>query len=283
MTLFNPLKDGLLLLGVNGQGTKALNYIQDSNYKVYEFIIQCGSCTPSYDAQTIQFAKHCHNYKYFFEKNCQSIEQVNAKIEEYLKERNNYLIQNTPVFSAVKKGGKRLAKYGHQKLEKLERIMFQDGHQKQQQKHHHHHPHETIKSIQEEHQFFLDPIGMKHPSTTENSTIQNDPSQVLIEFHDQDSSMMIEFNNSNGGMYNEEEHIPKRHIRIDRLECTGIDKEKGQLSFSCTCSTGTYIRVLGYELSHLLEVCGAYVIELHRSQIGKLSTMLRLEDLGNHP
>ncbi|KAG2377843.1 hypothetical protein C9374_008928 [Naegleria lovaniensis] len=81
------------------------------------------------------------------------------------------------------------------------------------------------------------------------------------------------------GMYSEEDDIPKRRIRIDRLECIGMDREKGQLSFSCTCSTGTYIRVLGYEIGHLLEVCGAYVVELYRSRIGSLSTMLRLKIL----
>ncbi|KAG2377844.1 hypothetical protein C9374_008929 [Naegleria lovaniensis] len=104
----DPSAYGLLILGVNGQGTKALNYIPDSNCKDYEFVIQCGSCTPSYDSDTIQFANHCSNYKYFFDKNCQSIEQVNEKIQKYLNERNNHLIQTTPVFSAVKKGGKRL-------------------------------------------------------------------------------------------------------------------------------------------------------------------------------
>ncbi|EFC45592.1 predicted protein [Naegleria gruberi] len=210
----DPSAHGVLMIGVNGQGTKALKYL-DRDEKVYDFVIQCGSSTPSYDADTVKFATYCPHYRYFFDKNCQTIEQVNELVNQYLKERNNVIVQKTPVFSAVKIGGKRLFSHGYNNLRKME---------------------------------------------------QQDEEERKYR-----------------GLYCEEEtlNLPSRSIRVDRIECTHINKELGQLSFSCTCSTGTYVRILGYEIAHLLEVCGAYVTDLYRTRIGKNTNMLKLDEIGN--
>ena len=183
--------------------------------KDYEFVMQCGTWTPSYDRDTLDFASNCPHYRHFFEKNCQTVEQVNEIVNTYLESKGRVLTQKTPVFSAIKVNGVRLYEHAYERL---------------------------------------------------------------AEMREED-----EQSRSFRTMYSEEEElgIPMRNIRIDRLECTGINHETGQISFSTSCSKGTYIRILGYEISHVLEVCGSYITDLKRTRIGDFTQMLQLDEIGN--
>ena len=73
-----------------------------------------------------------------------------------------------------------------------------------------------------------------------------------------------------------------REITVNTLELTDLIYP-GQLSIRVTCSKGTYIRVLAEDIGKSLG-CGAYLLELRRTEIGDLGiddaiTLDRLENL----
>ncbi len=90
----DPLATGLLLIGI-GPATKLLQSIQQAD-KTYEGIIRLGAVTPSYDRETPpeDFKPYEHITR----------EQISEVFARFMGPQ----LQLPPVFSAVRKGGKRL-------------------------------------------------------------------------------------------------------------------------------------------------------------------------------
>jgi len=93
----DPLASGLLLIAI-GKATKQISELQSMS-KVYIGTFFFGSTTPSYDLETIP-------NKHF------SFEHLNAKlIIEKTLDFTGVIDQKPPIFSAIKKRGKRLYEY----------------------------------------------------------------------------------------------------------------------------------------------------------------------------
>ncbi|KAL9657913.1 hypothetical protein ABK040_015968 [Willaertia magna] len=189
----DPLAEGLLIIGCNPLGTRSLSSLLGSN-KTYQFTMQCGATTPSMDEDTLDKINSCNQYKYFFDKNCKSIQQVNDFLNNYLKEKNYILEQEVPLYSALRVDGKRLYNYAHGIIKKNDDLI-----------------------------------------------------------------------------------LPKRNITIHELKCIDLNNEKGQLTFVCTCSKGTYIRSLALDIGYLLDCCGAFVTHLNRLKIGEFENGIDMD------
>lgn len=93
----DPLASGLLLI-CTGKLTKKISEIQDLG-KVYTGTITIGATTPSYDLETA-FDQHF------------PIDHINLKmVEQAKKQFEGSIEQYPPIFSAIKKDGKRLYEY----------------------------------------------------------------------------------------------------------------------------------------------------------------------------
>lgn len=57
-----------------------------------------------------------------------------------------------------------------------------------------------------------------------------------------------------------------RRVFIDTFECLSLDPPRGE--FRIVCSGGTYVRSLAHDLGHAVG-CGAHVVELQRTKVGK--------------
>jgi len=64
--------------------------------------------------------------------------------------------------------------------------------------------------------------------------------------------------------------LPKREVRVDRLELTAIGE--GRLAISVSCGPGTYIRSLARDIGGALG-CGAHLGALRRTQAGGFSVV----------
>ena len=71
-----------------------------------------------------------------------------------------------------------------------------------------------------------------------------------------------------------------RSITIHNLEIQDFNEDKQQLILKINCSSGTYIRSLAHDMGKTLQ-CGAYLIELKRTQIGpySLNKAISLENI----
>lgn len=67
---------------------------------------------------------------------------------------------------------------------------------------------------------------------------------------------------------NQQVEIPEREITVYSIECTGIDREKEELSFVVSCSAGTYIRTLCEDIAKAL------------GNAGTMSGLMRLKSAG---
>lgn len=61
--------------------------------------------------------------------------------------------------------------------------------------------------------------------------------------------------------------LQKRSIKIYNLKCTDYNKEKGEATYVCDCSKGTYIRTLAEDISLCLQSLG-FVVKLRRLKVG---------------
>lgn len=108
----DPMATGLLVIGI-GKATKSIEQVQ-SDEKEYIAEIKLGEATSSYDAETevIQIAEYSHI----------SEELIQKHIQDFIGE----IYQKPPVFSALKKDGKRLYEYARkgQEVEIQSRIVF---------------------------------------------------------------------------------------------------------------------------------------------------------------
>ncbi|WP_128331715.1 tRNA pseudouridine(55) synthase TruB [Apibacter sp. HY039] len=91
----DPKATGLLIVCV-GKATKQIQQIQDAS-KIYTGTIKLGVQTPSYDTETEEI--NSKNYEFLTEK------MINEAVHEFIGEE---IQQIPPVFSALKKEGKRL-------------------------------------------------------------------------------------------------------------------------------------------------------------------------------
>jgi len=76
----------------------------------------------------------------------------------------------------------------------------------------------------------------------------------------------------------EEVEIESRRVFIERFECLKIDGPRAE--FRIVCSGGTYVRSLAHDLGAAVG-CGAHVVELQRTRVGKfdIDNSVELDDV----
>ncbi len=78
----------------------------------------------------------------------------------------------------------------------------------------------------------------------------------------------------------EEFSLPQRNVHIDEIDLLSCDRETKQISFTCTVSKGTYVRVLASDIAKKLGTVG-YLHSLRRTRVSNMfiKDAKRLDDI----